>query len=53
MSRLRSARRSRMQYVWPLREDARTVGHARSIIREELSHLDLHDDTVADAVLMT
>ncbi|NUO99359.1 MAG: ATP-binding protein [Nonomuraea sp.] len=53
MSRLRSARRSRTQYVWPLRKDAKTVGHARSIVREELSDLDLHDDTVDDAVLMT
>ncbi|MFI7690425.1 ATP-binding protein [Nonomuraea sp. NPDC049655] len=52
MSRLRSARRIRMQYVWPLRPDARTVGHARSIVREELSGLDLHDDVVDDAVLM-
>jgi anti-sigma regulatory factor (Ser/Thr protein kinase) len=52
MSRLRSARRSRTQYVWPLPEDARTVGHARSVVREELSALDLHADTVDDAVLM-
>jgi anti-sigma regulatory factor (Ser/Thr protein kinase) len=41
-----------MQYVWPLREDAQTVRHARSIIREELSALDLHSELVDDAVLM-
>jgi len=38
--------------VWPLPEDARTVGHARSVVREELSALDLHPETVDDAVLM-
>ncbi|MEV6035405.1 ATP-binding protein [Nonomuraea sp. NPDC052116] len=52
MTTLRSARRSRMQYVWPLREDVRTVGHARAIIREELSALSLCSDLVDDAVLM-
>ncbi|GAA3542964.1 hypothetical protein GCM10022419_023920 [Nonomuraea rosea] len=52
MTRLRSARRSRMQYVWPLREDVRTVGHARAIIRDELSALALSEEVVDDAVLM-
>jgi anti-sigma regulatory factor (Ser/Thr protein kinase) len=41
-----------MQYVWPLRRDAQTVGHARVIIREELSGLDLHSELIDDAVLM-
>ncbi|MGN9837303.1 ATP-binding protein [Nonomuraea sp. H19] len=52
MTTLRSARRSRMQYAWPLREDAQTVGHAREIIRAELSALALSADLVDDAVLM-
>ncbi|MFI7133300.1 ATP-binding protein [Nonomuraea sp. NPDC050153] len=52
MATLRSARRSRMQYVWPLREDVRTVGHARAVIRDELSALSLCSDLVDDAVLM-
>ncbi|MCK2214095.1 ATP-binding protein [Actinomadura sp. ATCC 31491] len=49
---LRSPRRRGTQYVWPLREDARTVGHARSVIRDRLAALDLHPDLVHDAVLM-
>ncbi|WP_188189138.1 ATP-binding protein [Nonomuraea sp. SYSU D8015] len=52
---LRSAPRSRMrrqQYAWPLRKDAQTVGHARAILRTELSALDLPTDLVYDAVLM-
>ncbi|PZG21754.1 hypothetical protein C1J01_05765 [Nonomuraea aridisoli] len=52
MTRLRSARTSRMRYVWPLGEDARTVRHARTIIRDELSALGLSPDLVDDAVLM-
>ncbi|MEV4107812.1 ATP-binding protein [Nonomuraea sp. NPDC049695] len=52
MTLLRSARRSRMQYAWPLHDDARTVGHARAIIRDELSALSLCSDLVDDAVLM-
>ncbi|WP_103957206.1 ATP-binding protein [Nonomuraea solani] len=52
MTRLRSAHRSKIQFVWPLREDARTVGHARTIIRTELSALSLSAELVDDAVLM-
>ncbi|MEV0233769.1 ATP-binding protein [Nonomuraea sp. NPDC050786] len=52
MTMLRSARRSRLQYAWPLRDDARTVGQARAIIRDELSELSLCPDLVDDAVLM-
>jgi anti-sigma regulatory factor (Ser/Thr protein kinase) len=52
MTTLRSAHRSRMQYVWPLRQDAQSVGHARAIIRRELSALCLSADLVDDAVLM-
>ncbi|MDP4503799.1 MULTISPECIES: ATP-binding protein [unclassified Nonomuraea] len=52
MTTLRSAPQSRMQYVWPLREDARTVGHARAIIRTELLSLALSPDVIDDAVLM-
>ncbi|MGP3936558.1 ATP-binding protein [Nonomuraea sp. KM88] len=52
MTSLRSARRSRVQYVWPLVEDVRTVGQARSIIRDELISLTLSDDLIDDAVLM-
>ncbi|MEO3873282.1 ATP-binding protein [Nonomuraea sp. B12E4] len=52
MPTLRSAHPSRMQYAWELREDARTVGQARAVIRRELSALDLSPDLVDDAVLM-
>ncbi|MFG1708222.1 ATP-binding protein [Nonomuraea sp. M3C6] len=52
MTTLRAARRSRMQYAWPLHEDARTVGHARAAIRHELSALTLSSDLIDDAVLM-
>lgn len=38
--------------MWPLREDAQTVGHARAIIRQELSALTLSPDLIDDAVLM-
>ncbi|MED7928465.1 ATP-binding protein [Nonomuraea sp. LP-02] len=49
---LRSPRRRGTRYVWPLREDARTAGHARTLIRRHLSALGLHPDLVHDAVLM-
>ncbi|MGW4798710.1 ATP-binding protein [Nonomuraea sp. NPDC004297] len=52
MTRLRSTHRSRQQNVWPLREDARTVGQARALVRTELSQLSLSSDLVDDAVLM-
>ncbi|MFC5823081.1 ATP-binding protein [Nonomuraea insulae] len=52
MTRLRSTRRSRQQYAWPLSEDARTVRQARALIRAELSELSLSSDLVDDAVLM-
>ncbi|MBF8185797.1 ATP-binding protein [Nonomuraea sp. K274] len=52
MTRLRSARPSGKQYVWPLVQDARTVRHARTIIHRELSALALCSDLVDDAVLM-
>lgn len=52
MARLRSTRRSRVQHAWPLREDARTVGHGRALIRAELSQLSLSSEVVDDAVLM-
>ncbi|MEW9550068.1 ATP-binding protein [Nonomuraea sp. NPDC050783] len=45
-------RRGGTQYAWPLREDARTVGRAREIIRRRLAALDLRPDLVDDAVLM-
>lgn len=38
--------------MWPLREDAQTVGHARTVIRRELSAIPLSADLVDDAVLM-
>jgi two-component sensor histidine kinase len=52
MTRLRSTRRSRKQFAWPLHEDARTVGQARAVVRTELSQLSLSSDLVDDAVLM-
>ncbi|MFG1697620.1 ATP-binding protein [Nonomuraea sp. NPDC049309] len=52
MTRLRSTRRSRKQYAWPLPEDARTAGHARALMRERLTELALPPDLVDDAVLM-
>ncbi|TLF68351.1 ATP-binding protein [Nonomuraea sp. KC401] len=52
MTLLRSARRSRMQYAWPLVADVRTVGRSRSVIRDELASLNLSDDLIDDAALM-
>ncbi len=52
MTRLRSTRRSRMQYAWPLHDDVRTVGRARAVIRTELSQLSLSSEVMDDAVLM-
>ncbi|NRQ30290.1 ATP-binding protein [Nonomuraea sp. NN258] len=52
MTRLRSARPSRMRNVWPVREEAQAVGHSRSIVRAELSGLGLPAELVDDAVLM-
>ncbi|SDJ97465.1 ATP-binding protein [Nonomuraea jiangxiensis] len=41
-----------MRHAWQLREDPRTVGQARAVIRQELSALDLSSDLIDDAVLM-
>lgn len=38
--------------VWPLDGDPRTVRHARSVVRDELTALGLAPDLVDDAVLM-
>jgi anti-sigma regulatory factor (Ser/Thr protein kinase) len=52
MTPLRSVPRTHTPHAWPLCEDVQAVRHARTVVRDVLTGLELSPDLVDDAVLM-